>query len=252
MTKSTGSPCGALLPRKPEFHRQNIREISMTPEELALVDAIHADPRSDSPRLAYADWLENHGAADYAEFIRLQCERPYVAICTRDQPGVSTSHKFPWADEAARDRLKRLISLWPIVIESERLAAFRQDYYDQEFVRGLALWEIDEFALFGDKAGKNRLLDDTPPLVRFRLFLRTTRDGLASWLNRPVMRRVDVLRLNVDSGREDPDPAPDLSHVDFSFFKGLEEINLGQVRGYLSGELESRARAAGVRVTDDY
>src|SRR5262245_49272656 len=90
-------------------HRE--RETSMTSEELALVDAIHADPRSDSPRLAYADWLENHGAADYAEFIRLQCDQPYVAICTRDEPGVSTSHKFPWADEAARHRLKQLISL---------------------------------------------------------------------------------------------------------------------------------------------
>ena len=27
-----------------------------SPEEFALLDAIHADPRNDAPRLAYADW----------------------------------------------------------------------------------------------------------------------------------------------------------------------------------------------------
>ena len=56
----------------------------MNSEQLALVGAMHADPRSDSPRLAYADWLENHEAPEYAEFIRLQCEQPYVTISTRD------------------------------------------------------------------------------------------------------------------------------------------------------------------------
>lgn len=42
-------------------------------DESALLAAIHADPRSDLPRLVYADWLDDHGEADYAEFIRLQC-----------------------------------------------------------------------------------------------------------------------------------------------------------------------------------
>ncbi|HYT89745.1 MAG TPA: TIGR02996 domain-containing protein, partial [Gemmataceae bacterium] len=43
----------------------------------ALLQAIHDNPDEDGPRLAYSDWLEEHGdAADRirAEFIRLQCE----------------------------------------------------------------------------------------------------------------------------------------------------------------------------------
>jgi uncharacterized protein (TIGR02996 family) len=228
----------------------------MTSEELALVGVIHAAPRSDSPRLAYADWLENHGAADYAEFIRLQCERPYVAISAiHGTPSYSLSHDLPsWEDEAARHRLKRLISLWPVIIQSERLASYRQPYHHQEFVRGLALWEVDEVALSLDTAGKNPLVTDPPPLVRFRFCLRTEPGELASWLNLPIMRRVDVLRLRVDSWPDDSDrdPAPDLSGVDFSFLQGLEEINLGQVGACLSTQLGSKASAAGVRITDEY
>jgi uncharacterized protein (TIGR02996 family) len=35
--------------------------------------AIRAAPEDDGPRLVYADWLEEHGEADRAEFIRVQC-----------------------------------------------------------------------------------------------------------------------------------------------------------------------------------
>jgi uncharacterized protein (TIGR02996 family) len=226
----------------------------MTSEELALVDAIHADARSDSPRLAYADWLEKHGATDYAEFIRLQCEQPYVAICTRDTPRASTSYEFPWGDNAAKNRLKRLLALYPAILLSERLAPFRQDYHYQEFVRGLAAWEVEEIDLSPDRDGKNPLVSDPPPLLRFRVCLHTAPDDLASWLNSPIMRRVDVLRLNVDSGpvESHSDPAPDLTHVDFSFFNGLEEINLGQVSSNLASQLDRKASAAGVRIDYDY
>jgi uncharacterized protein (TIGR02996 family) len=35
--------------------------------------AVADDPDDDAPRLAYADWLEEHGDPDRATFIRLQC-----------------------------------------------------------------------------------------------------------------------------------------------------------------------------------
>ena len=38
-------------------------------EELALIDAIHADPRDDAPRLAYAEWLDLHGGSGAARMI---------------------------------------------------------------------------------------------------------------------------------------------------------------------------------------
>jgi uncharacterized protein (TIGR02996 family) len=36
--------------------------------------AIIAEPDDDTPRLVYADWLEDHSQPERAEFIRLQCQ----------------------------------------------------------------------------------------------------------------------------------------------------------------------------------
>jgi uncharacterized protein (TIGR02996 family) len=45
----------------------------MHPEADAFLDAIFDHPDDDTPRLVYADWLEEHGRGNYAQFIRLQC-----------------------------------------------------------------------------------------------------------------------------------------------------------------------------------
>jgi uncharacterized protein (TIGR02996 family) len=45
----------------------------MTPDEAFLADII-AHPDDDTPRLIYADWLDEHGQPERAEFIRTQIE----------------------------------------------------------------------------------------------------------------------------------------------------------------------------------
>ena len=40
----------------------------------ALLAAVAADPDADLPRLLLADWLDDHGESDRAEFVRLQVE----------------------------------------------------------------------------------------------------------------------------------------------------------------------------------
>jgi uncharacterized protein (TIGR02996 family) len=57
-------------------------------DEAALLAAILAHPDEDTPRLVYADWLDEHGQPERAEFIRIQCD--------------------PNADEAAEDRAVEL------------------------------------------------------------------------------------------------------------------------------------------------
>ena len=42
-------------------------------EREALLAAICANPDDDTPRLVYADWLQENGDPDRAEFIRLEC-----------------------------------------------------------------------------------------------------------------------------------------------------------------------------------
>lgn len=53
----------------------------MKNQEQAFLEAILEHPDDDTPRLIFADWLEEHGDADRAEFIRLQC-----ALAGKDLP----------------------------------------------------------------------------------------------------------------------------------------------------------------------
>lgn len=45
----------------------------------ALFAAVCANPEEDTPRLMFADWLDEHGEPERAEFIRLQCELARLA-----------------------------------------------------------------------------------------------------------------------------------------------------------------------------
>jgi uncharacterized protein (TIGR02996 family) len=64
----------------------------MTPQSdrLALLRAIGAAPDDDTPRLVFADWLDEHGTTDAdharAEFLRIACRsRPKVRITKAEQ-----------------------------------------------------------------------------------------------------------------------------------------------------------------------
>ena len=48
-------------------------------QERALLRAVAAEPDEDLPRLVYADWLDDHGRAEWAEFIRAQVRLARVA-----------------------------------------------------------------------------------------------------------------------------------------------------------------------------
>jgi uncharacterized protein (TIGR02996 family) len=55
-----------------------------------FLDAICAAPDDDTPRLVFADWLEEHGEPERAEFIRVQCRiarEPLACVTGRPLPG---------------------------------------------------------------------------------------------------------------------------------------------------------------------
>ncbi|MCS6866190.1 MAG: TIGR02996 domain-containing protein [Gemmataceae bacterium] len=54
----------------------------MTADRDTLLATIAAYPHDDTPRLIFADWLEENGEAERAEFIRLQCELAQLADAT--------------------------------------------------------------------------------------------------------------------------------------------------------------------------
>src|SRR5689334_1607117 len=55
----------------------------METEDAALWRAVVAAPHDDAPRLVLADWLDENGRPDRAEFVRLQCR---LARLDEDDP----------------------------------------------------------------------------------------------------------------------------------------------------------------------
>ena len=77
-------------------------------ENPALFAAIIAHPAEDTPRLAYADWLDEHGDTDRARFIRLQYEieklppiGPKASKAKKESEALLKKHEKKWAGEIA-------------------------------------------------------------------------------------------------------------------------------------------------------
>ncbi|MDY3556733.1 TIGR02996 domain-containing protein [Gemmata sp. JC717] len=62
-------------------------------DRTAFIDAILNNPNDDTARLVFADWLEEHGEPERAEFIRVQIEpaKASDAVRERNDPGARTS-----------------------------------------------------------------------------------------------------------------------------------------------------------------
>ena len=69
----------------------------------AFLADIRALPEDDAPRLIYADWLDDHGEAERAEFIRVQCE---LSRLGKDDPRRS------YRERRERDLLEAHLSRW--------------------------------------------------------------------------------------------------------------------------------------------
>ena len=77
----------------------------------ALLRDIIENPQDDTPRLVCVDWLEEHGEADRAEFIRLQIELakwpeeegdPHREKLTKRAQALFDEHRWTWMRELPR------------------------------------------------------------------------------------------------------------------------------------------------------
>ena len=70
----------------------------------ALLAAIRANPDEDTPRLVFADWLEESGDAHRAEFVRVQCELARLAADRSDsRPVYDFLRDRDWVTRPAAD-----------------------------------------------------------------------------------------------------------------------------------------------------
>ena len=57
--------------------------MAFSDEELALIDAIHAEPRWTKHRDAYSQWCKGHNLHDLGDLIHIQCVEPTFELSTR-------------------------------------------------------------------------------------------------------------------------------------------------------------------------
>src|SRR5262249_34181309 len=69
----------------------------------AFLEAIKDNPQDDTPRLVFADWLEDHEEPERAQFIRLQCRAASLDADDAERAGLAA---------AALDLWRRFRSVW--------------------------------------------------------------------------------------------------------------------------------------------
>jgi uncharacterized protein (TIGR02996 family) len=113
-------------------------------EEAALLAAIAAHPEEDTPRLAYADWLDEHAgglpdpdaARIRAEFIRVQCElKKYEHLPSSQQQGYADLYR---RQDAILTRHRRDL-LGPLGEELTAVEMTRDVVFDRGFLKKLTL-----------------------------------------------------------------------------------------------------------------
>src|SRR5262245_31133795 len=98
---SSSSDADALAPPQPACYAE-----SMAAADAPFLQAIADHPDDDRPRLVFADWLDEHGDADRAEYIRAQCDRarlgeddPRFAALNQREEELMRRHRRDWLGE---------------------------------------------------------------------------------------------------------------------------------------------------------
>jgi len=130
----------------------------------ALMATVIAYPDSDSPRLIFADWLEEHGEEERAEFIRVQCE----LARTKVMPGW-----LPSEEEIGRFSADQLMALFRINNHNRESKIESLRRLEREILAG----RVDNwiFDVIGERHLTGAFDFTSYPLLRFRYPDRSTR-----------------------------------------------------------------------------
>ena len=250
----------------------------MTSDRDALLAAIRANADEDTPRLMFADWLDENDDPDRAEFVRLQCElarltdddgdsqplyeflrdRDYVtrpsADWTRIDDGI---HRRLALSMRAADQLKRHTVLWlPRLPKSYKVTwhGFGRGFPDRV--------ELGTFRKLGPVANRLRAAAPTVTLVTHELTVehveRLGDAGLLDWISglelssdsgaglrelghRPEAAGVRSVRVGYNTAAETAEALGECPH-----WTGLRELDLIETVVY-AGTAEALFRAPNLR-----
>ncbi len=214
----------------------------MAASEEGFLQAIIADPENDTPRLIFADWLDEHEQPERAEFIRLQCR--LACLDELDPERLRLADRERALEDLAGQRWQ------PQIPKSAR-------YFDRPFRRGfvgLLARTIPDWLVHPDRwdhltpveglecsdaSQRARELADSPHLRRLSwLKLQLGDDGLAELARSPYLDRVEspilqnVVSLDLRATRTSTAGATALARS--SHLRNLLHLNL--TGNYIGGK----------------
>jgi|GEM_PF-3518686 len=104
-------------------------------DEDAFVHSILNSPDDDTPRLVFADWLEEHGRASHAELIRVQCELAHLPKRSQEPKAKARREKLA-AREKELLRQPEFFPAWPAGVPKPQYDIFKRGSGAPKYERG--------------------------------------------------------------------------------------------------------------------
>jgi uncharacterized protein (TIGR02996 family) len=194
----------------------------------ALLAAVRQAPNDDAPRLVYADWLDEHGQPERAEFIRVQCQLAAIPkYDSRSQPlkareqDLIRRHGTEWAGDIAA--IARDHEFHRGFIEAAAVGARKFLSHGEKLFSLAPICHLKLLRLGSSNVSAAELADSTV-LSRVRsLALQgyLDGDGLHALLSSSALRNLTALTLEGNFDGDGLEPLwkgclPDLESLDFN------------------------------------
>ncbi len=109
-------------------------------DRIAFIRAILANREDDAPRLIYADWMEELGEGERAEYIRLACELARLPYCDGEcSPRVERSCRACVIRRREKELLYNHGAEWLEGCPVEFPSPFRGDIFRRGFIQSVTL-----------------------------------------------------------------------------------------------------------------
>jgi uncharacterized protein (TIGR02996 family) len=99
-------------------------------DEATLLAAVAATPDDDTPRLVYADWCDDHGRPDRAEFVRVQCRLAAGSPTNDDYPDLLDRQEELVTRLTTFEPFPRPLSDTPLQVGGYGYAEYRRGFPD--------------------------------------------------------------------------------------------------------------------------
>jgi uncharacterized protein (TIGR02996 family) len=180
-----------------------------TATETAFLRTILASPEDDAPRLVYADWLDENGDPDRAEFIRLQVRLARTDLHDPEWPRlkavvsqIEQAHHVSWVNQ-----LPELSGVHWEIFERGFISAVRADDPDAFFRSARKIFAaapIREVRLHQFSWHKAKALAESPYLTRVRVLdlndgNRIGNLGVEALMRSPQLRNLAELKVGRNS-----------------------------------------------------